>query len=584
MASQQFLIRNRHQNQWYGRVIIPVSLREHFNGKRELRKSLGTSSKRKAKCLSLSFWLQCQTGFARLSTHTQNTFSFADTKGFIRWLGCNTEQHGIQGHMTSKNDNDKPQIVEYDNNSLNVIVIKDALGNEAQIDFNDPEKEAVLSLELQRQSAALIEQYIEKYKDEPELLARIIGRQNMPRDLPTRQTENAQTSKPFDEVIDLYLNKLKNQGRKGKLLSPRTLDNYVGRLLFWREYFQSRPINSLTRPELGEIQDWLPFIPPNYKKRRNKFGECYSTLDAIAQAKEQIGGTDTISTKTLAEYLGQLKALLEFSVSRGYLQEDMTSTIEMPNAKRAKKAITRLPFTEDDLQKIFPVNYGENFGTQRAGLDQHAKYWFPLIALYSGARLEEIAQLQTSDIKTCPDTKITYMMIDNEGAAADGKKKHTKNLNSVRPIPIHPKLIELGFLDYVGERKRDKSNKGLFKLNRDKQGRLAKGLGNWFSRFDKRGDGRCVKGYIENQGVKSKGTNELGERWSKSFHSFRHTVIDNLRGKKMANGEFIREQDIALVVGHEKNKRETANYGADRMQLELRQSVIECIDFKIQLH
>ena len=577
MASQQFLIRNRHQNQWYGRVIIPVSLREHFNGKRELRKSLGTSSKRKAKCLSLSFWLQCQTGFARLSTNSQNTFSFADTKGFIRWLGCNTEQHGIQGYMTS-DDNDNSGSIK--SSPPKVLTVKDALGNETVIDFDDPEKEAALSLELQRQSAALIEQYIEKYKDEPELLARIIGRQNMPRDL---VEINSTPSKTFDEVIELYLTKLKNQGRKGKLLSPRTLDNYVGRLLFWQEYFQARPINSLTRPELGEIQDWLPFIPPNYKKRRNKFGECYSTLDAIAQAKEQISGTDTISTKTLAEYLGQLKALLEFSVSRGYLQEDLTSTIEMPNAKRAKKAITRLPFTEEDLQKIFPVNYGEIFGTQRAGLDQHAKYWFPLIALYSGARLEEIAQLQTSDIKTCPDTSITYMMIDNEGAAADGKKKHTKNLNSVRPIPIHRKLIELGFLDYMEERKRDKSNKGLFKLNRDKQGRLAKGLGNWFSRFDKRGDGRCVKGYIENQGVKSKGTNELGERWSKSFHSFRHTVIDNLRGKKMANGEFIREQDIALVVGHEKNKRETANYGADRMQLELRQSVIDCIDFKIHL-
>ena len=86
-------------------------------------------------------------------------------------------------------------------------------------------------------------------------------------------------------------------------------------------------------------------------------------------------------------------------------------------------------------------------------------------------------------------------------------------------------------------------------------------------------------GYIERRGVDSKGANNAGERWSKSFHSFRHTTIDNLRGKKLANGEYIREPDIGLVMGHEKDKLETARYGTDRSQLELRKAVIEAIDY-----
>jgi hypothetical protein len=73
----------------------------------------------------------------------------------------------------------------------------------------------------------------------------------------------------------------------------------------------------------------------------------------------------------------------------------------------------------------------------------------------------------------------------------------------------------------------------LFKLKRGKQGRLAKSVANWFSRMEKRKSGSPILGYIERRGVESKVTNAADERWSKSFHSFRHTAIDNLRGKNM---------------------------------------------------
>lgn len=143
-------------------------------------------------------------------------------------------------------------------------------------------------------------------------------------------------------------------------------------------------------------------------------------------------------------------------------------------------------------------------------------------------------------------------MVENTGLAADGEKKHTKNLNSLRPIPIHSTLANIGFLDLVAHRQQDKTDPGLFKLNRDNQGRLAKNVANWFSRYGIRAQW-ITRGYIERRGVLSKGVDEeTGMKWSKSYHSFRHTVIDNLRGKTMRNGEYIREQDIALVVVHEK--------------------------------
>jgi len=42
-ARGQFLIRNAIPTKWYGRVIVPQTLREHFKGTRKFRRSLKAS-------------------------------------------------------------------------------------------------------------------------------------------------------------------------------------------------------------------------------------------------------------------------------------------------------------------------------------------------------------------------------------------------------------------------------------------------------------------------------------------------------------------------------------------------------------
>ena len=416
-----------------------------------------------------------------------------------------------------------------------------------------------------------------KFSDNPEILERLLAINDNQTAQPTHPSSSEaqpETSISFAQAVDRYIDKLNTQGRKGKKLSQRTLLNYQGRLIFWQEVFGATPIHLVTLKTLSEVQNWLTRLPVNYSKMG------FRTDMAVKLAKNPDNGYLPISDKTRAEYLGQLKGILEYAHSCGFTTADQSRHVEIPNTKQIK-TVERLPFSDDDLAKIFPKDYGVDFGKKHAALDWDVRYWFPSIALYSGARLEEIGPLKTDDIKTCPDTGIIYINITDSGISGDGQKKHAKNKNSVRPIPVHSKLVELGFLEYVEKRKQDKKDKSLFKLKRDKQGRLAKGLSNWFSRFEakKSRNGGHIIGYIERRGVESKGAYDAGERWTKTFHSFRHTAIDNLRGKQLDNGQFIREQDIGLVMGHEKGKLETANYGADRSQLQLRQALIEAIRY-----
>ena len=127
MSHGHFLVRNRHQNAWYGRVIIPLALRPLFSHRRELRLSLGTPDKQHAKRLSRLFWVQCQSGFEQLAKQPQRDQPFTNTTEFMAWLSENKNQ----GHE-----------------SMYYIEFRDVLGRKHSIDLDDPKKELEFAKQL----------------------------------------------------------------------------------------------------------------------------------------------------------------------------------------------------------------------------------------------------------------------------------------------------------------------------------------------------------------------------------------------------------------------------------------------------
>lgn len=72
-------------------------------------------------------------------------------------------------------------------------------------------------------------------------------------------------------------------------------------------------------------------------------------------------------------------------------------------------------------------------------------WWLPIIALFTGLRLEEICQLQASDLKT--EANIDYLDI------SEGEDKRLKTPASKRLVPVHQTLKDLGFIKLFGNRK-----------------------------------------------------------------------------------------------------------------------------------
>lgn len=79
-----------------------------------------------------------------------------------------------------------------------------------------------------------------------------------------------------------------------------------------------------------------------------------------------------------------------------------------------------------------------------------SRFWAPLIALYSGMRLEEICQLHLSDIVKM-DGVLCFSI--NEESGGSGYVKHVKSSAGIRKVPVHPHLWdELGLEKFVASR------------------------------------------------------------------------------------------------------------------------------------
>jgi integrase len=202
---------------------------------------------------------------------------------------------------------------------------------------------------------------------------------------------------------------------------------------------------------------------------------------------------------TVRKQVGAISSLLQYAVNNDYISKNPAIGVKI--AKPKVEENSRLPYSIEDLNTIFscPI-YTEAYRPKAKGLQGDSLYWIPLIALYTGARMTEIGQLQVSDIRQ--ESSYWYFDISN-----DAEDASIKTDSSRRRVPIHPELIRLGFLEYVSQQKKE-----LFPfLVPTAQGRLMGDFSRWWGR---REQGRKIIG-INNSKL--------------TFHSFRHTFKDACR-------------------------------------------------------
>ena len=257
-------------------------------------------------------------------------------------------------------------------------------------------------------------------------------------------------------------------------------------------------ITRITKQDcLKYIEDYVYRLPKNYKKLKGYKDRLIP--DLLLSPNDTL---NRMSKKTIVGYISPIREFMNYAYEHDVIKENFSTIFKSPRITRKEKEGKRDEFSIVDLKIILS-------NLPNANLDPEL-YFIPLISLFSGARLGEICQLTVNDI--CKDKDVYYMDINENDV-----KKSIKNEQSKRKVPIHQTLINLGFLDYVNYRKKDRKTSRVFpKLTYTEHSGWGGGFSKRFSRYLKRID---ITG---------------GENGKKTFHSFRHTFTTNLQEQKVS--------------------------------------------------
>ncbi|MFO7716305.1 MAG: hypothetical protein R6V78_17845 [Desulfosarcina sp.] len=109
-------------------------------------------------------------------------------------------------------------------------------------------------------------------------------------------------------------------------------------------------------------------------------------------------------------------SLFDWAIQRDMMVKNYASGMRIKQTKRPDES--KEPFSSNDLKRLFGSMTNE----------KDHKFWIPFIGLYTGARLEEICQLDITDIRQEDDI---WVFDINER-----DDKRLKTLNAKRSCPI----------------------------------------------------------------------------------------------------------------------------------------------------
>lgn len=146
-----------------------------------------------------------------------------------------------------------------------------------------------------------------------------------------------------------------------------------------------------------------------------------------------------LSAKTINDvHLAAVKALFRWAKGKRYISTN--SALEVPKIERRDEAEGKRGFTLVEAVAVLKAASGEK---------NPVRHWLPWLMAYTGSRVGEVAQLRREDVRQEPETGRWY--IDITPAAG-----RLKNKPSARVVPIHPHLIDLGFVEWAVAQPRER--------------------------------------------------------------------------------------------------------------------------------
>lgn len=284
-------------------------------------------------------------------------------------------------------------------------------------------------------SAAILKAYVGALED---LTRRHAGDvvETPPEPLPLLATSYTthKDNPPLSEVFEMY------KKEKQRQLSVKTIQDFTPNIRRFVELHGDLGIKDINRDHIRSFKEAMLQVPsrPTWEVRA-------LTLPLILERTRDDADIKRLSPTTVNEKaLATLSAVIGWADDQGLRDGNPALGLKIKSGKFSRKR--RAIYSIDDLNAIFRLPVFLNGERPKGGAGEAAK-WLPLLALYTGARLEELGQLRVRDVKRSAEGIWFLDLITLE------EDQRLKSDASRRRVPIHRQLIELGFIDYAGEQR-----------------------------------------------------------------------------------------------------------------------------------
>ena len=357
--------------------------------------------------------------------------------------------------------------------------------------------------------------------------------------------------KKFSELFDLYRNH-QSWGTDQRRRMQTEAQLFV-------ELMDDPELSTIDVETIHEFAHRLRKLPTDiYQSRRRLGTTSLSDLMKIAEAE----GLQLKTAKTAKGHVSKIAEILNYALSKGMIHANPASGFKrgLTRGKPLRAQDAREAFTSSELDLIFSQTWfasgsGEFSSNGLTNWRPHY-YWLPLLALTTGGRLNELAQLYLDDVRQSEDGTwyLDFNLDGTDKLDADGgdpsSDKSLKTVNSLRVVPLHQVLIDVDLPGYVSALRKAGYERLFPELKRDPVKGYGKPAGSWFN-------GRLLGEKLQ-----------LERNGKKTFHSLRHNFVTNLERLNQP------ERVMAQLAGHERGKTQSATrYAKDRDAGELKATI-----------
>lgn len=407
----------RRHDRWWFQMAVPTDLQASF-GRKTVSTNLHTSSKREAMNLRWAHVTAWQAAFERarrgngLTCDEIEEAAQAELQRTWSFMAADPMRNpdAMSDYLSTVIDSDKE--------SLDLDALRPRAREIAQGFVPQPSPESIDTLAEALADAAF--------------RAKAHWRHNIPppdsRPQKAKSTAKGKQARRLNDAVDKYIEKHSNDP------DARLTDSTLRQLrqtarLFENHMGEDVRLDTVTY-EVAE--DFLTRLSRLSKTYGRKAGVGAMSLSEI-ERRFPAGDGPALSNKTINRHASSLRALFSDQLPKG-AENPFAGTSRKKPKGRAARARSYRPVTGPEIgQLLNAVPLVE----EPAQTWREAMGWLIALGAYTGCRQAELATLDRADV------------VEHEGIACLHIQESKTEAGEDRLVPVHPDIIDAGFLDYV---------------------------------------------------------------------------------------------------------------------------------------